>query len=472
MHFFLDTYVSYLISFSLERTGGSNQFGARVSKACVSRDKVNPIHAIFSLSDISIRGKDLCFKDKSTIESNPALISPIPVALITNASKTKMLVRTADTISAETISSKSANATLFAFAIEEQDIRRNESIVDIAVTALRRYFNQLSLVPLAFDEREAFGIYTPFDLVSASHFAICFPVVLPDEEFIQLAFELTTSYKETPFEVSNVSMLKAWADLAFSKICAVRAARISQIPLLSDTQMEKIWEHIKHEYQTNLEKSGVKLTLGDCASTQNSSWLICFTYFEGQFVAKDVAGEFARLHDSSLHKDQQPRHLKGKNGFYLTTRYETIGKEKTPNGYHMLVTLKEPHPSFLAATEKRAVTLSEKEFDEIKKKYNYECATCHIHEGDVHPKWGEVVKLQQGHRDPSKALSKDNCIPQCQHCNQTTMDRFVWNANGGVDKVNNGFWLENHMTESCEEHMRAYFLHKFEEEGLISANGN
>ena len=51
-------------------------------EACVSSDKVNSIRAIFNLNGISISGKDIRFKDESAIESDSALICPIPVAFI------------------------------------------------------------------------------------------------------------------------------------------------------------------------------------------------------------------------------------------------------------------------------------------------------------------------------------------------------------------------------------------------------
>jgi len=114
-----------------------------------------------------------------------------------------------------------------------------------------------------------------------------------------------------------------------------------------------------------------------------------------------------------------------------------LGKDSFNNKpFYQLVSLDEPLPKYIE--EKRKSKLSEEQFEEIKKKYNYECASCHCKEGEPHPKNpSKIVKLQMGHMNPNKELTIDNCIPQCPYCNQTNRDDFVYNNKGGIEKINN-----------------------------------
>ena len=69
--------------------------------------------------------------------------------------------------------------------------------------------------------------------------------------------------------------------------------------------------------------------------------------------------------------------------------------------------------------------------------YDNRCATCGIEEGKKDPRNEELVVLQQGHMNPREKLTLDNVIPQCQYCNQTYKDYFLFNENGRVIAVNN-----------------------------------
>lgn len=51
--------------------------------------------------------------------------------------------------------------------------------------------------------------------------------------------------------------------------------------------------------------------------------------------------------------------------------------------------------------------------------------------------WTDIVVLQQGHMDPRKPLTLDNTIPQCQYCNQTYQEDFMFNEYGRVVAINN-----------------------------------
>ena len=79
-----------------------------------------------------------------------------------------------------------------------------------------------------------------------------------------------------------------------------------------------------------------------------------------------------------------------------------------------------------------------KDWQDLKSKRNFRCFTCGSKESE--PIWGaasKICKLQKGHQDPNKPLTDDNCIPQCQQCNQPSQDRFIFNKWGRAIKANN-----------------------------------
>lgn len=124
------------------------------------------------------------------------------------------------------------------------------------------------------------------------------------------------------------------------------------------------------------------------------------------------------------------RQLWTKYGIYI------LGKEELGGNRFKLITLDELSPKYISA--KRQSKPSREEFEELKKKYNYECVSCHCKEGEPHPNNPDyIVRLEMGHKDPNKNLTIDNCIPQCPYCNQTNRDDYVYNNKGGIEKINN-----------------------------------
>jgi len=47
-----------------------------------------------------------------------------------------------------------------------------------------------------------------------------------------------------------------------------------------------------------------------------------------------------------------------------------------------------------------------------------------------------ITVLQQGHKDPNKELTIDNVIPQCNKCNQSSRNYFIYDDKGKVNKIN------------------------------------
>ena len=75
----------------------------------------------------------------------------------------------------------------------------------------------------------------------------------------------------------------------------------------------------------------------------------------------------------------------------------------------------------------------QEDFEEIKKKYDYRCATFGSREGEPNYRYpGSIAKLQKAHRNPHVPLEGDNIIPQCQFCNRAARNNWVYDARGRV----------------------------------------
>lgn len=113
---------------------------------------------------------------------------------------------------------------------------------------------------------------------------------------------------------------------------------------------------------------------------------------------------------------QQARHLAQQSGWYILSG--TRGDSECKNlgikpGEYMLKTIHEPYSSY--KNLKRTESLNASSWDELKKIYNYRCATCGSKEGEnnfLYP--ASITTLQKGHKDPSLPLTIDNTIPPCQ----------------------------------------------------------
>lgn len=107
-----------------------------------------------------------------------------------------------------------------------------------------------------------------------------------------------------------------------------------------------------------------------------------------------------------------------------------------PSGYYYLVTLGQPNPNVHIEEKKRISRLDAKTFDDIKETYGHKCATCGRKEGEYDERNGGIqIKLQQGHMNPSEELTINNTIPQCQYCNQTYGNKFIFDKNGRVKAI-------------------------------------
>ena len=209
---------------------------------------------------------------------------------------------------------------------------------------------------------------------------------------------------------------------------------------------------VKAYDENNLSLYGVKKTWDDdlVASANDIDYffshvdpatlqLIFLTKYMGCLVHKDLVSQFVKDIIPKAGLDQQVRHLGTQKNWYVLNRSAKIPntKEKVPSGYQFLFTLDSPNPRVVQQRLKRAGRLSAQTFEELKMAYGGCCATCGVKEGTRNPLSNQIVALQQGHMDPSKPLTLANTIPQCQFCNQTYQDFFVFDENGRVKAVYN-----------------------------------
>ena len=195
------------------------------------------------------------------------------------------------------------------------------------------------------------------------------------------------------------------------------------------------FENEVYESHKILKQFGVELPRSDSLKMK---WLIYLFAFKGQAVHKTVITDFCREFNPSCAADQQVRHLQA-DGWFLLKNGEEINGEKCPRGYYCIFDVEHPHPGFMKKQEFRTTTINANDFEELKKQYNYCCATCGAKEGENH-RYGFAgkVQLQKGHMNPNKPLEIGNIIPQCQFCNRDMYkDNFIFDEFGRPIAVNN-----------------------------------
>ena len=100
------------------------------------------------------------------------------------------------------------------------------------------------------------------------------------------------------------------------------------------------------------------------------------------------------------------------------------------NDEYRLVSMEKAYPQ--CVKDKRKDTIPN--FEQLKKDYDYQCATCGNKENEPARYTKCIVILHKGHMDPRKALKLENCIPQCQICNQHYKNKYVFDKQGRIIK--------------------------------------
>ena len=206
-----------------------------------------------------------------------------------------------------------------------------------------------------------------------------------------------------------------------------------------DTLIVETYEKISKYYYDFLKKSNVKLPkLKDNNGNYIKDALVLVmlsqNYPNTEIISKEKLTAFVKLFYPEVNDVQQARHLGLQNGWWIIsgTRGD-MTQEKIPAGTYKLVSLEKPHPDYVP---KRRTGIATSDFEELKKKYGYRCATCGSEEGKTHLfRKNIVVKLQEGHMNPKKDLLPGNIIPQCQVCNRPDRNRWIYDITGRVNEV-------------------------------------
>lgn len=194
---------------------------------------------------------------------------------------------------------------------------------------------------------------------------------------------------------------------------------------VSRADLEKDWEEIKRDWELHLKQYGVKLPRKDTARWYQ---LTILKHYQGKAVSKTDISEWIAKETGKQATDQQVRHLKTQNGWYVLNRGDEYEGVKVPDKHHVLITTQKPYPK---SNLERRTAVKSGEWETLKKTYDYRCASCGAKEGGpslFDPR--RTVKLQQGHMDPDKGLEPGNVIPQCGWCNQTARGDFVFDEQG------------------------------------------
>lgn len=196
--------------------------------------------------------------------------------------------------------------------------------------------------------------------------------------------------------------------------------------LPSPEELQKAWVELRDIHRQHLAVHDVVIPEAEhYADRTKAVWLAVLWHFKDRKVHKDEISAVVRRDIPDAAADQQIRHLK-RNGW-------EIGPDP---GQHQLNPYR-PSSEWENLNARRRARLGAEDFNDIKDAFGGRCATCGAQEGRPDPRYGQDnVSLQQGHRDPHQAGDEPrNIIPQCQFCNRSYKDDFVFDESGRVYAV-------------------------------------
>jgi hypothetical protein len=170
--------------------------------------------------------------------------------------------------------------------------------------------------------------------------------------------------------------------------------------------------------------------------TKDAITLISLNLFKGKYVSKsalqNALAEYLNVPGFDL---QSGRHLSSQYGFYILSYNELNPdtKQSCPKGYYCLYSLTTISPKYSVLKRSK---LNASSLDELKIQCGNKCMHCGSIEGKINFRNGSITKLTHGHIDPSLPPTIENSIPLCDYCNGTSKDRFVFQKNGAIHKVN------------------------------------
>jgi hypothetical protein len=210
-----------------------------------------------------------------------------------------------------------------------------------------------------------------------------------------------------------------------------RMSPLGEITRRGDKELQECYEALKHAHEKHLKPMGVELTAFRRGGlyTQRSLALIALYLRLGQPVTKRELTNFVRKYVEGEADVQDGRHLANTQGWYvLSTQRNDVGTENWPKDSYGLISITEKYPAF---SGHREGTLKSDEWARLMKKFENRCSLCGSEEGKSNLRNKSVItQLQQGHKDPTKPLSLNNCLPQCQECNRPLQQKFIFDDKG------------------------------------------
>lgn len=179
--------------------------------------------------------------------------------------------------------------------------------------------------------------------------------------------------------------------------------------------LEKAWQQVKAKWRERLEVHDVALP---SEGSMERIWLAVLWIHQHEPIHKECIAKVVQHHRPEASGDQQVRHLRDKG-------WSDVAQRK---GWHQ-VNFDFPDTQFIRI-QRRAGNVSPTSWDEVKIRYSNRCAWCRTSDGATHWATGRPAVLQQGHRDPNRPLTLENCIPLCDYHNQALRDTLVLNAEG------------------------------------------
>ena len=208
---------------------------------------------------------------------------------------------------------------------------------------------------------------------------------------------------------------------------------------LTDREIHQIYQMIKDHYEKHLKQQGVKLPKLSVKGKYTKDALVLVylarNYPKTKKVSKEELTGFIRQYYPDTADVQQARHLASQKGWYIAsgTRGNSIKAHKLKYGEYKLISLKKPYPGFIPGRREETIN-----WEEIKKRYGYRCATCGSKEGEENFHWpGTITRLVKAHKDPSKPLTPDNIIPRYEKCDRADRNNWVYDERGRVIKIAN-----------------------------------
>lgn len=172
-------------------------------------------------------------------------------------------------------------------------------------------------------------------------------------------------------------------------------------------------------------------------------------YPNTEIISKTELTEFIKTYYPNTNDVQQARHLATQKGWFILsgTRNDNTSLS-IPSGSYKLESLERYYDGFTA--ERRQELYDGDYWENLKKQYGHKCACCGSVEGKKHRYLKNItVKLQKGHKDPSKPLEEGNIIPQCEQCNRPDRNYWIYDDKGRVVSISN-----EKVIDTCSEELQ------------------